>query len=276
MALVVQATSMNVSSTCSTVSTGSDEEDQDLLSLKTRQHVLLTDATTTSSTSTGSGKKRPLSNSTTSSVSSSVSTEDEEVDDGDDLKSPTKKQRTLVTKTVQFIPDPADESRVRTTSKEFEIDYDRTDIWWTNEESRAHMERQTSLLKLYANTCADLVDSVLLVWVNCAEEVMDDGNFCMTKEQRAQVAERVAESPVRGFEKELATDLITEQRIKTIGGILELQQLCYLNNVTPEERVDALAAASREFSKTATLFAKTLAQADAKGARDNCCTENET
>jgi hypothetical protein len=191
----------------------------------------------------------------------------------DSVASPAKKKRRLSTSPVprvQFVPDATDHSRVHTSTREFEVDYDKEELWWTTDESQALMERQTSLLQFYANACQDLVDSVILIWVNCAEEVMDDGNFCMTPQQRALVAERVAQSPIRGFEKEYGAELISEQRMKTIGGLLELQQLCHLNNVTCEERVDAMAEASRAFSQTASLFALTMAQADAKGALEYC------
>jgi hypothetical protein len=259
MALVVQPTTMALSDDLGKAE--SSQSDESLL--------LLLEGNTSTSRSTGPTgmheyepcKKR------------AAAMESTHQDDDDKVASPLKKKRRLLSSPVprvQFVPDPTDRSRVHTSTREFDVDYDKAELWWTTDESQALMQRQTSLLQFYANTCQDLVDSVVLVWVNCAEEVMDDGNFCMTPQQRAQVAELVAQSPIRGFEKEYGAELIIEQRMKTIGGLLELQQLCHLNNVTCEDRVDAMAEASRAFSQTASLFALTIAQADAKGALEYC------
>jgi len=166
---------------------------------------------------------------------------------------------------VRFLPDPENVSAVATEIKTFEIDYDLKDVWWTKEECRELCERQSSLLGFYQNNLPDMVDSCLLVWINCAEQALDDGNFCMTLDQRATIAENISDSPVRGFERELAADLIIEQRVKTIGGLLELQELCRTNtNLAVDEKLEAMAAASEAFSQAATLFAREIASADAR------------
>lgn len=275
MALVVQPTSMNVSevnvsntatactlspsasTACTVTSTAAASDER--IDVTQPQYVVcapLKDdtASVTASVTASLTTKRPRPHGTATTTTSN--------------KRPRKEKRS-----VQFLPDATDPARVATKTRTFHIDYQKSDCWWTDEQSREHMQRQSNLLQFYATNCPDLVDSVLLVWVRCAEEALADGNFCMTVEQRAEVALKVAQSPVRGFEKELAAELITEQRHKTIGGLMELQHLCQQKqDVTPQEQVDALAAASEAFSQTASIFAKAVAKADAMVASAYCST----
>ena len=242
---------LNPDNSCQVVSTAASPEgellvNQALLSLQGQvQHSLLQKDEGGEDATNVLQKKRPLSDETVadgptsssrshklrrlnSSASSSTSTSD---------SSSSKKRR------IRFLPDPANEDAVATYTKTYEIDYDKEDIWWTREESRAHCERQSSMLDFYQNNLPDMVDSCLLVWINCAEQALDDGNFCMTLEQRANVAEKISHSPVRGFEKELAAELISEQRQKTIGGLLELQELCRINTqLSLDEKLEAIHA----------------------------------
>ena len=148
----------------------------------------------------------------------------------------------------------------------YERDYQPEDIWFTQEELLSHVQRHQSLLQFYHDNCEDVVDSILLVWVNCAEVALDDGIQCMTPDKRRDVAHKIATSPVRGFERSLASAFVAEQRQKTLQGILELQTLCNLSQTVGQARSDVLAEASQAFSQTAALFARTLAMADAQVA----------
>jgi len=180
-----------------------------------------------------------------------------------------QKSTLLTTSTSTGPKVAADFPPVATQIQYFDVDYNKEDLWWTPHEAQTHWTRCTSLLQFYATTCTDLVDAILMVWVNCAEQALQDGQYCMTLEQRQMLADKIAASPVRGLEKELAAELMSEQRHKTIAGLLHLQELCRNNHqMEASHRDDAMAAASQAYSQTAAYFAQTIARADAAQVRE--------
>ncbi|CAB9513268.1 expressed unknown protein [Seminavis robusta] len=132
-------------------------------------------------------------------------------------------------------------------------------LWWSKEELAGIMEREQNVFEVFSKCCTSYVDTVLKLWDQC-----ENSEHQQPKSLSGDEIEKLVNAPARGMENDVVITLLPGSRDRAIKSVIETQHA--MAEAGYKVRTTTMRRRYRNLSRTASEFAKNIAEGDAQVA----------
>ena len=140
-------------------------------------------------------------------------------------------------------------------------------LWWNENELAEIMEREQHVFEVFSTCCASYVETVLRVWDVCSGTSASSRRSPSSRDAlflSANDVDKIATAPARGMEIDVVTSMFPDWRNDAVKSVINTQNS--MARASRKVRVCAMKRRYRTFSKTSSLFARSIADGDAQVA----------